>query len=123
MCKLGRRVTPSADDAFILASQPLRCKLACLSACCAYGQSREADVLVCRQPGVIHHTASAASSGRTAPASSQAPFINLEDTYNECMASISEAGAAFVQALCPDDVQAGASTEVLQSWADPDSQK
>ncbi|KAL3144454.1 hypothetical protein ABBQ32_004198 [Trebouxia sp. C0010 RCD-2024] len=75
-----------------------------------------------RQPGIHQPTCSAASSGRTTPASSHLPFIDLEDTYNECMASISEAGAAFKHALCPDKVQAAASTEVLQSWADLDSQ-
>lgn len=74
-----------------------------------------------RLPGLHHNTQSAASSSRTS-ASSQAPFINLDDAYNECMASIAETGAAFKRALCPDNQQAGASADVMQSWADPDSE-
>lgn len=82
-----------------------------------------ADGLYCRQPGSRQHAQSSAAPSRTAHASCQVPYINLEDTYKECMGSISEAGAAFQASLCPDDAQAGATADVLQSWADPDSQK
>ena len=79
--------------------------------------------MCCRQPGTRQHAQSAAGSSRTASASCQAPYVNLEDTYDACMSSISEAGAAFEATLCPHDAQAGATADVLQSWADPDSQK
>lgn len=82
-----------------------------------------ADDLFCRQPGTRQHAQSSAGPSRTAPASYQAHYVNLEDTYNECMGSISEAGAAFQATLCPDDAQAAVTADVLQSWADPDSQK
>lgn len=82
-----------------------------------------ADDLCCRQPGTYQHAQSAAGSSKTAPVSCQAPYVNLEDTYNECMGSISEAGAAFQATLCPDGVQGGVTADILQSWADPDSQK
>lgn len=81
------------------------------------------DALYDRQPSAHQHAQSAPGPSRSPAASSQTPYIDLEDTYSECMASVSEAGAAFQATLCPDDIQTGATADCLQSWADPDSQK
>lgn len=91
--------------------------------CAVDNESCVGDDLCCRQPGAHAHTQSAAGSSRSAPAGSQAPFVNLQDTFDECVGSISEAGAAFHNTLCLDDAQAGVGADVLRSWADPDSQK
>lgn len=86
-------------------------------------ESCDADALYDRQPSAHQHAQSAPGGSRSAAASSQAPYIDLEDTYNQCMASFSEAGTALQATLCPDGLQRGATADALQSWGDPDSQK
>ena len=55
--------------------------------------------LMYKKCSALHCRPDGASSSSAGPFSSSGPFINLTDTYNDALASITDAGQAFQAAL------------------------